>query len=53
MSSEKSKRRPMTSIRRYKIVLDAVKAANIGHDAPVGELLSILERAALEEMMGK
>jgi hypothetical protein len=45
-----AKRRPITAVRTWKIVRDAVKATDTGSDATVGSFLDTLKDAALEEV---
>lgn len=45
-----AKRRQVTAVRTWKIVRDAVKATDTGHDATVGAFLEKLRDAALEEV---
>lgn len=44
------KRRPITAVRRSKIVKEAVASMGLGNDQTIGTLVEMLRDAALEEV---
>ena len=57
MTETKKPRRSMTAVRRYQVVrdaaLEAAKAGDTKVDMSIGELLSWLKDAAIEEALGR